>query len=95
MVSQIIGISIISSTVCPGADQVKHQSSSSLAFVRGVSRSLCEGNPSMTSGFHPQRASNGENISIWGRHNAQPSMGEYTETWRNGRRITTNTGPFY
>ena len=33
MASQIIGISIVCSTVCPGADQGKHQSSVSLVFV--------------------------------------------------------------
>ena len=38
MASQIIGISIVYSTVCLGADQRKHQSSASLAFVRGIHR---------------------------------------------------------
>ena len=42
--------------VCSGADQRKHQSSASLAFVRGIHRP-----PS-------QRASNAENVSIWWRH---------------------------
>ena len=32
---QITDVSIVFSTVCPGADQRKHQSSTSLAFVRG------------------------------------------------------------
>ena len=32
--SQIIGISIVNSTVCSGVDQRKHQSFTSLAFVR-------------------------------------------------------------
>ena len=36
MASQITGISIVHSTVCSGADQRKHQSSASLAFVRGI-----------------------------------------------------------
>ena len=35
MASQMTGISIVHSTVCSGADQRKHQSSASLAFVRG------------------------------------------------------------
>ena len=35
MVSQITVILIVYSTVCSGADQRKHQSSTSLAFVRG------------------------------------------------------------
>ena len=38
MASQITGISIVYSTLCPGADQRKHQSSASLAFVRGIHR---------------------------------------------------------
>ena len=36
--SQIIDVSIVCSTVCSGADQRKHQSSVSLAFVRGIHR---------------------------------------------------------
>ena len=43
MASQITGIATVCSTVCSGADQRKHQSSASLAFVRG--------NPPVTSGF--------------------------------------------
>ena len=38
MVSQITGASIVYSTVCSGADQRTHQSSASLAFVRGIHR---------------------------------------------------------
>ena len=36
--SQITSVSIVYSTVCSGADQRKHQSSASLAFVRGIHR---------------------------------------------------------
>ena len=36
--SQITGISIVYSTVCSGAGQRKHQSSVSLAFMRGIHR---------------------------------------------------------
>ena len=36
MASQITGAMIVYSTVCPGTDQRKHQSSASLAFVRGI-----------------------------------------------------------
>ena len=39
MAHQITGVSIVRSTVCSGADQRKHQSSASLAFVRGIHRS--------------------------------------------------------
>ena len=38
MTSQITGVSIVCSSVCSGADQREHQSSASLAFVRGVHR---------------------------------------------------------
>ena len=38
MTFQITGASIVYSTVCSGADQRKHQSSASLAFVRGIHR---------------------------------------------------------
>ena len=38
MASQITGVSIVCTTVCSGADQRKHQSSGSLAFVRGIHR---------------------------------------------------------
>ena len=57
MGSQIIGVSIVHSTVGSGADQIKHQSAASLAFVRGV-----------TDDFPSQRAINEENLSIWWRH---------------------------
>ena len=36
MASQIPSVSIVYLTVCTGADQRKHQSSTSLAFVRGI-----------------------------------------------------------
>ena len=42
-----------------GADQRKHQSSASLAFVRGIHR---------TGEFPTQRASNAENVFTWWRH---------------------------
>ena len=34
--SQITGVLVVYSTVCSGANQRKHQSSASLAFVRGI-----------------------------------------------------------
>ena len=39
MTSEITGVSIVCLTVCPGTDQRNHQSSASLAFVRGIHRS--------------------------------------------------------
>ena len=38
MACQITGVSVVCSTVCSGADQRKHQSSASLAFVGGIHR---------------------------------------------------------
>ena len=38
MAPQITGVSIVRSTVFSGADERKHQSSASLAFVRGIHR---------------------------------------------------------
>ena len=58
--SQITSVSIVYSTVCPCADQRKHQSSASLAFVWGI-------HP-VTGDFPAQRASNAENVFIWRRH---------------------------
>ena len=57
-VSQITGVMIVCSTFCLGADHRKHQSSVSLAFVRGIHRWP----------VNSQRASNAENVSIWWRH---------------------------
>ena len=42
MAAQITGISIVCSTVCSGAHQIKHQSSVFLASVRGIHRSLVD-----------------------------------------------------
>ena len=38
MASQMTSLSIVCSSVCSGADQRKHQSFASLAFVRGIHR---------------------------------------------------------
>ena len=58
MVFQITSILIVYSTICSGADQRKHQSSVSLAFVRRIHWE----DPS-------QRANNTENVSVsWHHH---------------------------
>ena len=54
--SQITSLTIVFSTVYSDADQRKHQSSASLAFVQGI--------PGKTGEFPTQMASNGENVSI-------------------------------
>ena len=51
MASQITGVTIVDSTVCSGTDQRKHQSSASLAFVRGTDR-----------WFPAQRTRNADNV---------------------------------
>ena len=60
MASQITGVPIVCSTVCSGVDQSIHQSSASLAFVRGIRR-WPMASPS-------QRGNNAENVSIWWRN---------------------------
>ena len=59
--SQITSLTIVHSTVYSGADQRKHQSSASLAFVRGIHR------------WPAQMASNAETFSIWWRHHEKTS----------------------
>ena len=55
---QITSLTIVYSTVNSEADQRKHQSSLSLAFV----------NSPETGESPAQMASNAENVSIWWRH---------------------------
>ena len=65
--SQITSFTIVYSGVYSGADERKHQSSASLAFVRGIHRPV-------TGEFPEQKASNAGNVSIWWRHHV-PSLG--------------------
>ena len=58
MAAKIAGVSIVYTTISPGADQRKHQ-----AYT-----GLCEENSPVTGEFSAQRASNAENVSIWWRH---------------------------
>ena len=60
--SQISSLTIVFWTVCSHADQRKHWSSASLAFVQGIGE------------FPAQMASNAENVSIWGRHHVTPPL---------------------
>ena len=73
MASQITGISTVYTTVCLGADKRKHQSSVSLAFVRGIHRWPVD-SPS-------QRTSDAEKVSIWWHHHAlsDPMMTQFTD----------------
>ena len=64
--SQITSLAIVHLTVYSDVDQRKHQSSASLAFVRGIHRWPDE--------FPAQMASNAENVSIWWRHHVHVFM---------------------
>ena len=57
--SEITSLTVVYSTVYSDADQGKHQSSASLAFV---------GEFTGTGELPAQRASYAENVSIWWRH---------------------------
>ena len=59
MASQITSLIIVYSTAYSGADQRNHQTSVSLAFLRGIHRGP------VNSPFPTQMASNAENVSIW------------------------------
>ena len=71
MASQITSVTIVYSIVGSGADQRKHQSSTSLVFVRGIHR--------WPGKFPTQRASNAEIVSIWWRHHTQITY--YSSCW--------------
>ena len=59
MTSQITSLTIVYSAVYSGEDQRKHQSSASLAFVRGIHRWPVNS---------PRKWPVTENVSIWWRH---------------------------
>ena len=80
MSSQITSLSIVYSTDYSGADQRKHQSSPSLAFV---------GNSPVPGEFPAQMASNAENVSIWWHHYVS-----YCHHLHADRRTTANPGKF-
>ena len=61
MASQITSLAIVYSNFYSNGDHRKHQSSASLAFVRGI-------HP------WPQMASNAENVSNWWRHHDHHPM---------------------
>ena len=77
MASQITNLTIVYSTVY-SADQRKHQSSASLAFVRGegILTYISPG----TGEFPAQMPSNAENVSIWWRHHEKGAPNYFTKT---------------
>ena len=71
--SQITSVTVVYSNVYSDADQRKHQSSASLAFVWGI---------------HPaQRASYAENVSIWWRHHVPQDFAKRTVFFILGRSV--------
>ena len=66
--SEITSLTIVYSTVHSGADQRKHQSSTSLDFVTGE--------------FPAQMASNAVNVSIWWRHHSSRLFSCHWESHR-------------
>ena len=76
MGSQITSLTIVYSTVHSGADQRTHQSSGSLAFVRGIQRSP---------------AGNAENVSIWSRHQTGRNYRSYVHDLQ-GKAANVNLG---
>ena len=83
MAYQITIRTLVYSTVYSGAEQRKHQSSASLAFVRGI-------NSQVTGEFPAQMASNAENVSIWWRHH-EYIMGYFTLSKPKPRYLPKNT----
>ena len=71
--SQITSLTVVYLAVYSGADQRKHQSSASLAFVQGIHRDRW---------IPPQMASNAENVSIWWRHHVvfEEDLSSHTAT---------------
>ena len=69
MASRITSFTIVYSTIYSGADQRKHQTPASLAFVTGE--------------FPAQMAGNAENVSIWWRHHDEKSRSYLAEIPRN------------
>ena len=73
MASLINGVSIVCSAVCPGADQRKHQSSASLAFVRSPVNSPHKGQWRGKC-FHLMTSSCSQNRTTW---NSQGNVWTY------------------
>ena len=64
MASQITSLTVVYSIVYSGVDQRKHQSSASLAFVRGIHRDRCYKDLLLKSGFDSFRIYAVESLMI-------------------------------
>ena len=73
MASQITGVLIVCSAVCPGSDKKK----TSKLRVTG----FCEWNQPVTGESPSQRASNAENVSIWWRDHG--SVWKFQSEWQS------------
>ena len=69
LASQITSLKVVYSAVYSDADQRKHQSSASLAFVWGIRRDRW---------IPRKKASYAENVSIWWRHHELAKNGNHT-----------------
>ena len=79
MASQITGLMIVYSTVYSDADQRKHQSSASLAFVRGIHR-----RPVNSPHKWPVTQ---KNVSIWWRHHENGQVPFNNDTLQSTNRL--------
>ena len=73
LASLITGVSIVGSTACSGADQRKHQSSASLAFMRGIQKGQWRG-----KSFHVMTSSS------CSHHDSQTSWVPSSFFWPSG-----------
>ena len=80
MASQMTSLTIVCSTVYSGVDERKHQSSASLAFVRGIHREP------VNSPHKNGQLQHAENVSIWWRHHVM-----MTWCWSKSSSCTTAT----
>ena len=79
MASQITGVSIIYSNVYSGADQIKHQSCTSVPFVKGIHRSP-------VNSAHKGSVAR-KKVSIWWRQNGRLTC----VWWANGDSVSTES----
>ena len=84
--SQITSLTVVYSIVNSCADQSKHQSSASLAFVRGKFTGTGE--------FPAQKASNAENVSTWWRHHEVIHVKHYFIHILSGSNASTSLFPW-
>ena len=100
MAFQITGVSAVYSTVCSCTDQRKHQSSASLAFVRGIHRRPVS-SPQLGNYFHLMKSLRVPNLEM-SHHQTDISSGlsfikhifpcDMTATLCNRNAMASHTG---